>query len=179
MENRKEEKDNSVKTFLSDMVNLKNLVFYVIMSIACSFIYYIINFYVKYLPGNIYTNQICNSVADLIGDVSSMFVVKYTNHRTGFIFSYSVCAVACLLISWSTMNMDNPDENPKWVIPIGVLGAKMGISLSYSIFYFATVHYFESHYHGFVMGVSNFLARFTTIGAPIIAEQQPDRKSVV
>ena len=42
--------------FLKNRQNLKNGLIFILMAITCSFCYYLINFYVKYIPGNIYTN---------------------------------------------------------------------------------------------------------------------------
>ena len=48
--------DLSIKAFLQESVNVRNSVIFIVMSITCSFSYYLINFYIKYLPGDIYTN---------------------------------------------------------------------------------------------------------------------------
>jgi MFS family permease len=46
----------SVTAFLSSRLNLKNCLIFIMMNIACSFGFYLINFYVKYLPGSFYAN---------------------------------------------------------------------------------------------------------------------------
>jgi len=45
----------SVLQFVKDPINRKNGFIFMVMAVACNFIYYLINFYVKYLPGDIYT----------------------------------------------------------------------------------------------------------------------------
>jgi hypothetical protein len=45
-----------INYFLKDKLNLKNQCIFIVNSMACSFCFYLINFYIKYLPGDIYTN---------------------------------------------------------------------------------------------------------------------------
>ena len=56
------------------------------------------------------------------------------------------------------------------IIPVGVIGGKGGITMAFNFFYFITVDYFAPHYLGLVMGISNFVGRFSTVFAPAIAE---------
>jgi len=58
----------------------------------------------------------------------------------------------------------------EWIVPLGVLGAKFGISIAFAYLYFSMVDYFPSAFLGFVMGVSNVIGRSSTILAPIVAE---------
>lgn len=68
--------DLSIRAFLKESVNVKNSAIFIIMSITCSFSYYLINFYIKYLPGDIYTNQIVNSISECIanGGASALLI---------------------------------------------------------------------------------------------------------
>ena len=52
----KEEDNTSVKAFMVNPLNRKNFLIFVMMYINCCFGYYLINFYVKYIPGDIFTN---------------------------------------------------------------------------------------------------------------------------
>ena len=63
-------------------------------------------------------------------------------HKYGFVFSFSACVTASLLIAWGTSFRDENGNDHTWVIPFGVLGAKFGVSMAFSIFYCATVKYF-------------------------------------
>jgi MFS family permease len=51
----KEENEAGLKSFFADKNNRNNSVIFMVMGVACNFIYYLINFYVKYLPGDLYT----------------------------------------------------------------------------------------------------------------------------
>lgn len=71
------------------------------MAITCSFSYYLINFYVKYLPGDIYTNQIVNSVSEAFAHGFSVVVVIIMSTKKGFASGYATCAVSCILVMYS------------------------------------------------------------------------------
>jgi MFS family permease len=55
IQNGKSEDEASLKSFFADPLNRSNAIIFMIMGVACNFIYYLINFYVKYLPGDLYT----------------------------------------------------------------------------------------------------------------------------
>jgi hypothetical protein len=137
------------------------------MAVTCSFSYYLINFYVKYLPGSIYTNQIVNSLSESIANGLAVVVVAILSIKRGYFASYLICGISAFLVILSESSGTDS------LIPIAVLGAKAGISIAFCFLYFSTVNYFESQYLGLVMGFSNVVGRLSTIAAPMIAEQ-PD-----
>jgi len=136
------------------------------MSASCSFCYYLINFYIKYIPGNIYTNQIINSLSESAAQGGSLVLLKLFNIKWGFGLSYLITAASCVLVIF--VQMHGGEDN--WVIPFAVLGAKFGITSAFCYLYFAQVNYFISAYLGLVMGFSNVFGRIVSIGAPIVAE---------
>uniref|UniRef100_A0A7S3CJF9 Uncharacterized protein n=1 Tax=Strombidium rassoulzadegani TaxID=1082188 RepID=A0A7S3CJF9_9SPIT len=137
-----------------------------VMAVTCSFNYYLINFYVKYLPGNIFTNQIVNSVSESVAHGLSMVVLAMLSIKKGYLCSFFVCAFSALLVIGSeSSGMD-------WLVPVCVLGVKASISIAFCFLYFSTVNYFPSAYLGFVMGFSNVAGRMSTIAAPMFAEQK-------
>jgi hypothetical protein len=68
------------------------------MAITCSFSYYLINFYVKYLPGSIYTNQIVNSISESVSHGSAILVLKLFHIKRGYLFSFILCGFSCILV---------------------------------------------------------------------------------
>ena len=147
-------------------MNLTNAIIYMFMAIACSFGYYLINFYVKYLPGSIYTNQVVNSLAESGAHAASVIVVTVLSVKRGFSTAFVICMVACVMVIFAEM------YNSSWMIPVSVLFAKAGISVAFCFLYFSTVNYFPSAYLGFVMGFCNVAGSSSTIAAPIIAEMR-------
>ena len=47
-------------------MNLTNLIIFVYLFCAASFNYYLLNFYLKYMPGDIYENSIVSSISETI-----------------------------------------------------------------------------------------------------------------
>lgn len=91
------------------------------MNVACSFSYYLINFYVKYLPGSIFTNQIVNSLSESLANLLTFMIIKHLGIRIGFASSFFACAIACGCVMYAQ------GSSMEWLVPIGVLGAKAGI----------------------------------------------------
>ena len=164
--------EKSVRAFLRDSLNIKNGASFILMIITCSFSYYLINFYVKYLPGDIFTNQIVNSLAEGVAHAASAVVVLIMSTRKGFAAGYGVCAISCVIVMYSQF------YDSSWLIPIGVLGAKAGISVAFCFLYFSQVNYFTSAFLGLIMGSSNVVGRCSTILAPVVAEL-PDPTAMV
>lgn len=160
-----EKQDLSVRTFLKSKQNLTNGLIFMFLAITCSFCYYLINFYVKYIPGNIFTNQIANSIAESIAHGASCIVVTVLSIKKGFISAFSACNLSSFLLLFATL------YDVAWLIPVTVLGAKAGIAVAFAFLYFSTVSYFRSEYLGLIMGLMNVVGRLSTIAAPMIAEQ--------
>jgi len=61
-------KENSftIADLMSDDVYRLNLIIMVMAWSASSFCFYIIGFYIKYIPGNVFNNVISTSVADAV-----------------------------------------------------------------------------------------------------------------
>ena len=62
--------------------------------VNASFNFFLITFYLKYFPGNIFINSICFASADLIAYLSSGVVLKFFFIRQGLFFSYSLSLIA-------------------------------------------------------------------------------------
>lgn len=75
-------------------LNLVNLAIFVYMFSATSFNYYLINFYLKYIPGNIFINTIVAAVADCVAHIMIGIVVKKIGNRNAFTISYIITFVA-------------------------------------------------------------------------------------
>ena len=133
---------------------------------SCSFCFYLINFYVKYLPGDIYTNQIVNSVAESASNGVAIVLVAVIGVKRGFVSSFVSCLIACIVVMYAEA------YEHTWIIPFGVLGAKSGITIAFCFLYFSPSRYFEQCYLGLVMGASNTIGRASTIAAPIVAEMR-------
>ena len=158
--------------FCSDKGNRNNAVAFTIMYVACSFNYYMINFYMKYLPGSIYVNNICNSWADALGGLSAMFVLRYMTIKRGFIFAFflaTVSMVIVMLCEQASLNVKIADV-VGYGVPFGVLGAKFGTSMAFTFLYSGMIQFFRSDSLGLMIDLSNVIGRTSSVAAPMIAE---------
>ena len=154
----------SFKFYLKKCQHIVNLVVFVLMFSVTSFNYYLINFYLKYIPGNVFINTIVAAIADFVAHILVGFIVKYTGNKNAFTLSFILTFVSGILL-WYFAGNDMIDS-----VPYVVLSAKFGASAAFAILYMSTISFFPSRFMGIVFGVCNVTARAVTILAPMIAE---------
>ena len=105
-----------------------------------------LNFYQKYLAGNVFVNSATNSFADLAGNLITFVSVIYLSNKKGLLTAF-LCTVIGGVVVACTEIFSHP--NPKVItianffVPFGVLVAKFGSSMSYNYFYFTMVDFFK------------------------------------
>ena len=91
---------------------------------ASSFNYYLITFFLKYIPGNIYTNTAVSTFAEIIANLVSGWLVSYLGLRISYITAFAIATaggVCMILLS----NWDN-------AMAIFVLVSKFGVSFAFN-----------------------------------------------
>ena len=144
-----------------------NLAVMAYMWSACSFAYYMINFYMKYLPGNIFTNTFASGFSEMTADALSGLIYRRLGAKTTYsgLLALSLLGGVCILFmgeSTSTVLM-----------PIFVMLAKFGISGAFNVNYVCTVDVFPTLFMATALGFCNFFSRALTILAPEVAERPP------
>ena len=132
-----------------------------------SFDFYLINFYLKYIPGNVFINTMVSSISSSIsGYVSGLLVLKL-GAQNGMCVTFALCFLSSILLLAA--------ESSQWdaVIPFAVLSAQFGISAAFGMLYMCTLQYFPSHFLGTIFGTCNVTARAVTIMSPMVAEATP------
>lgn len=114
---QKADKEESFKDFLSVCLNLTNLLAFVYIFSTTSFDFYLINFYMKYIPGNIFVNTIVSSASSSISGFVSGLIVLKLGSQNGICFAFGLCFLASILLLAA--------ESNDWqsVIPFAVLAA--------------------------------------------------------
>lgn len=133
---------------------------------SCSFGYYMLMFYVKYLKGDIFANQTASGSAEVLANMLPVIMTKYMSVNKGFIFAFCLSGAACALTMYAQV-YDKSD-----FIPVGILGIKVGAAINFQFLYFASVEFFETQFLGLQLTVCNVIARCLTTAAPIIAEMK-------
>jgi MFS family permease len=130
------------------------------------FTYYMVGFYVKYIPGDIFTNVILSSLSEasacfLSGCVANLIGTKHT-----LILSFLIGGVFGLILSLTPPTYMG-------VILTCLILTKFGVSSALSLCFLVTSEYFPMEYCSTVFGACNIMARITSILAPLIAELSP------
>lgn len=131
---------------------------------AASFDYYLINFYLKYIPGNVFINTIVSSLSSGVSCYISGVIILKLGSQNGMCITFALCFFSAILLLIA--------ESSKWlnVIPFAVLAAQFGVSSAFGMLYMCTLQYFPSQFLGTVFGVCNVTARSVTIMSPMVAE---------
>lgn len=145
--------------YLRQHVIRVNLTVMAYMWACCSFSYYMVIFYLKYLPGDIYVNTLASGGTDMIavvcgGALYSRFGIKKT-----FTFLFSMSVTGGLLIIFL-------GEKVTVLMPLFVTITKFGISGGFVTVYISTVGVFPTLFCATAIGFCNFFARALTIVAP-------------
>ena len=127
-----------------------------------AFDYYLINFQLKYIRGDIYVNTIVSSVSEVTAYLVSGALYEIIGTRVSFIASFVIAVIgSILLITLADNNVD--------LIPAMVLSTKFGISGSFNVVYLAN-GLFPPIYSSTTFGACNFFARLFSMIAPPFAE---------
>lgn len=155
---------NSFREYLRVCSNLTNLMMFVYLFSAASFNFYVINFFLKYIPGNVYVNVIVASVANSISCYVAGSLVVKMGSQNGMCLTFGLCFSASILL----LTAESADFVS--LIPFLVLIAMFGVSSAFTMLYMCTLQYFPNQFMGTVFGICNVTARSVTIFAPMVAE---------
>jgi MFS family permease len=114
------------------------LINFLVMNLAwstASFNYYMLNYYLKYVPGDIYTNIIVASVSDMFASLISGLISNFIGTKKTIIFSFFMAFVFGLPLIFIR-------EETIWLIIICVILSKFGINSSFNMCYIITAEYF-------------------------------------
>ena len=140
-----------------------NLVIIVLSWCASTVCFYIIGFYIKYIPGDVFKNIIITSIADALSSIGAGLVSQQIGAQKTLCFSFTLASFAGMALIFLGEN------NPMWTM-IFVLITRYGINSAFTLCYIITADYFPSIVSSQVFGICNIFARLSTILSPLIAE---------
>lgn len=112
----------------SDKVIMWNLGILVIQWIASSFDYYMMTFFLKYVPGNIYVNTSINAMSSIAAYVGSAYLFKKLGGKISFLIAYAIAIAGGICIMFFS------DLGGLWMA-FFVLLASFGISFAFNLTY--------------------------------------------
>lgn len=133
-----------------------------VVLLACQFNYYLITFNIKYLPGNIFMNQIISGVSEISFFITSLSLYRKLGLKRSMVlgFSFSILGAIPLIF------VSNGSE----AVPAMILLAKSGTAYILNICYLAFSLLFPPIFSQTAFGISKLIARIATIFSPLVAE---------
>jgi Na+/melibiose symporter-like transporter len=98
--------------------------------VTSSFNYYFIQFYMKYVPGDIFINNSASCLAELAADLLSCLFVFKIGIKKSFFGAFLIAAIGAVCMQFSDVHGD--------FIAVFVLMTKFGISFAFNCTYLAT-----------------------------------------
>lgn len=154
-----------MKDLFNNKVYLLNLIIIVLAWSASSSCFYIIGFYVKYIPGDAFMNIIVTSIADAASSIVAGSISSAIGAKNTLFISFSLATFGAIALMFS--------GNDKILIMVFVMMTRFGINSAFTLCYIITADYFPSIVTSRVFGLCNVFSRFATILSPMVAELEP------
>lgn len=156
------DKKPSWRDIWRDPAYRKNLIAASVLYITATFNGYLLTFYLKYFPGNIYENAAIQAVSDLVAFIMAGVMLKCTSIGIGLRVSAILAgAGGCIYLVFST-NLS--------FVPITVCLARVGITMLFNICLISVNRLFLTQNVTTAYGVVNFVSHIFTCFSPMIAE---------
>ena len=161
-EDEKAPKMDSKANFFNNMSLLTNLIFFTLLWSISFFDYYLLNFEIKYIPGNVHVNNLASGLSELISIYFPLFYLERFGIKLSLLMALLTMTVGGLFIvflnSTGIMNA------------LFVLIAKAGCSISMNICQLFPSIVFPSHLRARAYGFVELIARLVLIFCPLIVE---------
>ncbi len=107
--------------------------------VLATMLYYLISYYVIYLPGNTYVEMYSSGAAEICGTIFGGFILRLTNAKVSFIVSNVIALIGGLLILFYEHGS---------LLPLFIMIAKFGISSAFCLVYAVTIDLFPTLFAG-------------------------------
>lgn len=140
----------------------KNLIGSTLLWSCSAFNYYLLTFFLKYFPGNIFENSFFFALADLIGFLSVGIVLKRATVVQALYFAFFIDFVGGILYIMFHNNTS--------LVPLLICLCRGGVTMTYNIGYISPKELFPTLYIASVYGQVNVYAHLIACLAPMVAE---------
>lgn len=110
-----------------------NLIILTILWTTSSFNYYLINFQLKYIEGNIFLNTICSSSSEIAAYICGGYIFAKLGLKTSFSGFFLLAATGS-----SALLFVHPEELNAYALATLVLISKAGVSATFVMLYVST-----------------------------------------
>jgi len=119
-----------------DKIYMLNLVIIALSWSASTVCFYIIGFYIKYIPGDVFINIIIVSIADALSSIGAGIVASSIGAKKTLFMSFSLATIAGMGLIFA--------GNNTFLIMVFVLITRYGINSAFTLCYIITADYFPS-----------------------------------
>ena len=141
---------------------LMNLVLMCVMWSASTFNYYLLTFFLKYIPGNIFTNTAISNASELSAYAASGYLMNMMGVKISFFTGFLIASIGGTLLIFCFEIAS--------AMPVFVLLAKFGVSFAFNVSYLGTPQLFPVVLTGTAFGICNIFSRFSTVLSAPVAE---------
>jgi hypothetical protein len=143
--------------------------------LVCAFNLYMISFYVKYIPGSFYMNSMAKGIAEIVGFTAAGIVVERIGVKKSLSLAFGLSFIGGIgILIYDLMGLDDG-----WLLPAMILFCLTGVSGGFQVVYSANAQLFPVLFSATALGICNFLARLSTIFAPMVAETKGNTPMVI
>lgn len=121
--------------------------------------YYLIGYYIKYIPGNIYEATVVSAIAEFVACLSSGFIINKLGPQLTNMVSFFVSGAFGLCMVFTPPHQTT-------LILVWLLLTKFGVSTAASICYVTTPYYFPKNSISQVFGYLAAIGKFISLLAP-------------
>ena len=140
----------------------QNLVGSIITWAMSSFNFFMLTFFMKYFPGNIFENSLCFALSDLVAFIMSGVVSKYLRVANGFRLAFIISISGGILYLMFSKRIE--------YIPVFVVLCRIGVTMAFNLGYISVPRLFPIKFQSTVYAVVNFFAHLIACMGPIVAE---------
>ena len=155
-----------LRQVLNDKNVMRNLGLMVVCWVSTTFMYYLVIFFVKYLPGNIYTNQVVSGLSAFSYLAAPFMARRYDNKRI-MLIGYVVSLVfLVIMIVFQSVAINEVLYSFIFFL------FKCGVTLVWLSLLVIHMDMFDTQFIASSYGICNIISRLLTLGAPIVAEME-------
>jgi hypothetical protein len=168
---RKSESKSSWRIIRESKQTSVNLICMILVWVSASFCFFLINYQLKYLKGDIFVNSMVSSSSEMVAYGLSGALMKLLGIKKNLAISYILAILG--MVCFITI----PTQDQLW-LSIFVMGSKFGISSAFNIAFLGNKLLFPTSIVATSFGICNTVARLITIFAPYVAELKPEAISL-
>ena len=140
----------------------RNLIGSTLLWSCNAFNYYLLTFFLKYFPGNIFENSFFFALSDLVAFLSMGYLLKRTSLIKALYIAFAVDFAGGVLYILFHQNIG--------LVPFLICICRGGVTLTFYTVYVSPKELFPTHYIATVYGQVNVFAHAVACLAPMVAE---------